>query len=210
MAGTTSKLQALKGLSGVAAWQLSENSLATYTHGAKTPMPSASALTKQTTKSEYTIYADDGVYDSGGDYQYTDLTLTLVELPLAIQAALEGGVYNEANSSYDFKTTDQPPEFALGFAALMRGGGYRMWLYYAAKLMSVTVNHATAGGDNGNAQTYELAFRATQRKMDNTVGTIRDGDDKTWLDDPFGVGSSTGDGTGSGSDTGTDPEPTDP
>jgi hypothetical protein len=111
------------------------------------------------------------------------LKLTLAQLPLAVQALLEGGTLDEVTNTYTFKTTDSPPELALGFAALMLGGGSRMWVYYACKLLSLKADHATRG-DKNEVQSYELTLRATQRKTDGSIGAVRDAEERDfgWFD----------------------------
>ena len=177
-----SERKALKGLCGVRVWEIGSNSPAAYETGEMTALEGAQSLTKEVSRSDYTIYADDGVYDSGSDYQYTDLKLKVAQLPLAVEAMLAGGAYDETTQTYTFAANDMAPELALGFAALMLNGQYRMWVYYACKLMSVKADHSTRG-DKNDVQAYELSFRATQRKTDGAIGVIRDGSggDYAWL-----------------------------
>lgn len=175
--------KALKGLNNVRVFPITANDKTTYTTGEKIDLPTAQGLTKDTTTGEYTIYADDGVYDAGADYQYEDLQLSLAELPIDIQAELTGGTYDEQTKTYTFKSVDVAPEYALGYAALMVSGEYRMFKHYCTKLMSVKVDHATKGDSNDIAP-YTLTFRNTQRVADGAVSAVQDSTQKstTWLD----------------------------
>ncbi len=141
-----------------------------YATSTMVPLPGAQQLTKDTSRSEYTIYADDGVYDSGSDFQYEDLTFTVAELTPELEAKLSGGSYDETEKVYTFKASDLAPEFAFGYAAMKLDGTYRMFKHYVVKLLSVKVDHASKG-DTGDIAAYQLTLRATQRKAD---GKIRD------------------------------------
>lgn len=175
--------KSLKGLCGVRCWAVTENSSAKYEIGEMVGLDGAQSLTKEVTKNDYTIYADDGIYDSGSDYQYTDLKLKVAQLPLEVEALLSGGKFDESNGTYELKTSDMAPEIAFGFAALMISGKYRMWVFHSCKLMGVKADHASKGGKN-EVQSYELTLRATQRKKDGAIALIRDSEtgDYSWLD----------------------------
>ena len=174
--------KALKGFCAARVWPVTVNSADTYTTGEMMALPSAQNLTKEVTRSEYTIYADDGIYDSGSDYQYEDLEFTVAELPVEIEAQLSGGTFDEKEKAYTFKNNDTAPEFAFGYAALMTDGQYRMFKHYVVKLMSVKVDHATKG-ESGEIAAYVLSFRSTQRMADGAVRITKDSEDNTysWL-----------------------------
>lgn len=174
--------KALKGLKGVRLWEVLKNDTTAYKIGDTISLEYAQDLTKDVQSEEYTIYADDGIYDTGADYKYEDLTFTVAELPLDIEAKLQGGEYNEADNSYIFKNVDTAPEYAFGYAALRLDKEYRMFVHYSVKLISVKVDHKTKG-DGSEIQAYTLTFRNTQRNLDGAVRITKDGDDKTygWL-----------------------------
>lgn len=178
-----SSKKALKGFCGARLWPVTCNDANAYTTGTMMALSGAQALTKEVKRNEYTIYADDGVFDSGADYQYEDLTLTLAELPLEAEAALSGGTYDAATGTYHFKNTDIAPEYALGYAALLLSGQYRMYKHYSLKLLNIKADHTTRG-EKGEVQAYKLTLRATQRERDGMVRTTRDSTDGTygWLD----------------------------
>lgn len=181
MATVVAKL-ALKGLKGVRVWPVSENTEEKYAVGTMIPLKSAQSLTKEVSKEDYTIYADDGIYDTGADYKYEDLTFTVAELPLDLEAKLSGGDYDEDTKTYMFKNIDTAPEYAFGYASRTLGNSYRMFIHYAVKLMNVKVEHKTKG-DGNEIQAYELTFRNTQRNYDGAIRIEKDSEDNTysWL-----------------------------
>lgn len=185
---------ALKGFCAARLWPITKNDAEAYSTGTMVPLPGAQQLTKDTSRSEYTIYADDGVYDSGSDFQYEDLTFTVAELTPELEAQLSGGTFDETTKVYTFKTRDTAPEFAFGYAALKLDGTYRMFKHYVVKLMSVKISHSSTG-DSGDIQAYELAFRATQRQADGKVRDIMDSETEgyDWLGQIEQYPVSTGD-----------------
>ena len=173
------KPKALKGFDGARLWPVTANTKAAYTTGEKIPLIGAQNLTKATTSQDYTIYADDGVYASGADYQYEDLTLKVAELPLEVEAELQGSTYDSESNAYTFKSADVAPEYAFGYAARRLDNEYRMFIHYAVKLMSVKVDHSPRP-DGTDIQSYELTLRNTQRKADGAVRKVMDSDDGSY------------------------------
>lgn len=174
---------ALKGFRAARMWPITTNSETTYATGTLTPLPGAQNLTKDDSRQEYYISADDGAYDSGSEYDYTDMEFTLAELSLTLQASLSGAAFSVQDSTYLFKNTTIAPEFAFAYAALRADGEYRMWKHYCCKLMSVKVDHASKGQNKGEIQPYRLRIRSMGRAADGAVEIVKDSTDKTydWL-----------------------------
>jgi phi13 family phage major tail protein len=170
---------ALKGFRAARLWPITTNDDTTFATGTMIALSGAQNLAKDVSRSDYTIYADDGVYASGSDFQYEDLTITLAELPLEVESKLSGGTYNATDKTYLFKNTDAAPEFAFAYAAATIEGQYRMFKHYVVKLISVKVEHKTKGDDN-DIQAYELTLRATQRQADGAVRITKDSEDGTY------------------------------
>lgn len=170
---------ALKGFTAARLWPVTANTVDTYTTDTKISLVGAQNLTKDVTTLDYTIYGDDGVYAAGTDYQYEDLTFKVAELPLDVEAELQGCDYDENNKEYTFKNTDVAPEYAFGYAARRLDGEYRMFIHYAVKLMKVKVEHRPKS-DGTDIQSYELTFRNTQRKADGAVRKVFESSDKTY------------------------------
>jgi phi13 family phage major tail protein len=127
----------------------------------------------------YTIYADDGIYHMGKDYQYEDLTFKVAELPLEVEAEIQGFTYDEVGKSYVAKDTDAAPEYAFGYAARQLDGQYRMFQHYAVRLMKIKVEHKPKP-DGSDIQSYELTFRNTHRKADGAFRWVGVSTDNTY------------------------------
>ncbi|HNZ62772.1 MAG TPA: hypothetical protein PKH23_00340 [Bacillota bacterium] len=176
------KKKALKGLREINLFPVVTNTEDGYSVGEILRLPAAQQLTRDDQTDEYTIYADDGVYDSGTDYKYSDITITVAELALDTEAKLTGGLYAEPDGIYSARNLDEAPEYALAYAALYKGG-YRLFRHPVAKLMNVKVDHATKGEGNEIAP-YVLTFRVYHRKIDGTYREIKDveyNDGFTWI-----------------------------
>lgn len=181
--GNIIEKKALKGACGLRLWPVLQNTVTSYIVGAAIAMPELQSLTKEVQKEEYTIYADDCIYDTGAEYKYEDLTVTLAELPPDLEAKLQGSDYNEETGIYTFATSDIAPEYAMGYAALNISEQYRMFVHFSVKLMSVKVDHKTKGTGN-DGQPYTLTFRNMQKKQGGGIRIQKDGNDGTysWLD----------------------------
>ncbi len=180
--GNVVEKKALKGFCGLRLWPVLQNTAAGYIVGTPLAMPEGQSLTKEVNKEDYTVYADDRIYDTGADYNYEDLTVGIAELPLDLEAKLQGSEYDEETKVYTFSSMDVAPEYALGYAARQLSGNYRMFVHFSVKLMSVKVDHNTKGASN-DIQPYTLTFRNMQKVKDGAVRIQKDSTDKTyaWL-----------------------------
>lgn len=175
--------KALKGLKAVTLFPVTKNTETEYAVGEKIDLIGAQALSKSDEKEEYEIPADDDIYDTGSDYKYTTLELTVTELTPKIEAQITGGAYTEESGIYAAKSVDVAPEFALAYAALMSNGGYRLFRHPVVKLVDVKVEHSTKGKSNEVAS-YTLTLRSMARKKDSVYREQKDvaqGDALTWI-----------------------------
>lgn len=182
MAGTTTvttEKKALKGLTAGRLWPVTANTSSTYTVGTKIELVGLQSLTKERSVQEYTIYADDGVYDSGSDFLYEDFTVKIAELPLDLEAKLQGSTFDEDTNSYTFKITDAAPEYAMAYAARRLDGNYRIFKHYCVKLLKIKIEHKPKT-DGTDIQAYELTLRATQRVADGAPYKVTDSTDKSY------------------------------
>ncbi len=180
-----SEKKALKGLKAGSLFPVVSNTDEAYSVGEKVRLRALQSLTKADEKEEFIIYADDETYDSGSDYKYTNIDVSVAELDPSIEAQLTGGSFDETENVYSAKSTDVAPEFALAYAALMASGGYRMFIHPVVKLMSITVDHSTKGDSNEIAG-YTLGFRSMARKIDNVYRDQKDvakDEPLTWIDE---------------------------
>lgn len=167
-----------------------------------TPVPGGQSCSGTDNKTDYIIPADDGVWDSGADWEDTTLEIVVVETDLATLAEITGaditdGVMEEG-------TLDEAPELALSFSALRRDGGYRLFRYYSCRCTSYKVSHTTKG-ENNDAQAYTLTFKCSPRVSDSKLRAVKDVEKGTSLDwiKTFAVTNSTG---GSSGGSGSEPE----
>lgn len=166
--------KALKGFADLRYNKLTANTAEAYTPSAtQTKLPGAQSLTSTDTRQDYEIYADDGVYDSGSDYQSTELTITMAEMSLKDLADLAGAKYDEDTGVMEESSTDVPPEVALGFSGLMVDGGKRMFQYLCCKLKDYKADLNTKGSSN-DINAYTLTFSCTGRAYDHRVRKVKD------------------------------------
>lgn len=175
----------LKGFSKLGYIPVTANTDAAYTAtGERVVLAGAQSCSPTDNKTDFSIPADDVVYDSGSEWTSTTLTITVAEMSLSDLGDLGGADFTEADELLEEGAFDAPPENALTFAALRADGGYRLYRYYAAKCTGYKVTHNTKGQSN-DAQTYELTFEATPRKIDGKIRGTTDtaqGDALTWLE----------------------------
>ena len=171
----------LKGFSNLGFLKVLANEAGTYSvDNTYKSIPGGKTCAPTDNKTEFSIPADDGVWDSGSDWTDTTLVITVVEAELKTLAELIGA---EFDTEMDEGTLDEAPEVALTFSALRRDGGYRLYRYFAARCTGYKVSHTTKG-ENNDAQTYELTFKCTPRKSDNLIRATKDvepGDTLTWI-----------------------------
>ena len=174
----------LKGFSGFGFHEVENNTQDKYSvKGERVKIPSAKSCSPSDNRTDFKIYADDGVWDSGSELTDTTNEITFTELDLETLAKLTGATVNE-DGSIDESSLDVAPELALTYRALRADGGYRLYKYYSAKVTKVTVNHTTKG-ENNDAQSYTVTFSCTPRKCDNKIRSTKDIDKdapQDWLD----------------------------
>lgn len=171
----------LKGFANLGVFEVIANTIKAYTCGTdRTELIGAKTCAPTDNKTEFTIRADDGVYDSGSDWTDTTLVITVLEAELANLGNMLGAEFDTELKEGVF---DEPKEVALTFSALRRDGGYRLYRYFSCKLTGYKVSHTTKG-DNNDAQSYELTFKASPRAIDGLVRTTKDidkGAALTWI-----------------------------
>lgn len=137
--------QYIKGFSGLRYWPVSKNDDTGYTTGEMEAIPGAQSATMDRSTEDYSILADDQIWDSGADFTGETLEITVIELGLPLMAALDGADYDEEEGVYSWGPGKVPPEIAIGFRALKADGTYRMVKYYSCSVTSITAEYATKG-----------------------------------------------------------------
>lgn len=146
-------------------------------------IPALASVSSSDSRSEFTIHADDEVYDSGSNWDYTDIDVAVRELDLAILSELTGAEMSEEDVMEE-GVFDEAPEVAISFAGLRKDNSFRAFRYYSAKLIKYAVSHETKG-ENNNSQDYTLTFRCKNRSIDGKLKGTKDVaavDGLTWLD----------------------------
>jgi len=177
MAGTTKK--GIKGFSGCRIWPVTVNSATAYAVGTKVDLPAVTKATVSRSVEDITLYADDGIYDSGSEFQNETLEIELQELPLELMAKLDGADYDEETGVYSWGANSIAPELALGFRCLMRDGNYLMVQYYSGVVTMIKMDPVTRG-DNKDGSRYTVTYKAGTRMADGKV--IRKKESASWAD----------------------------
>jgi phi13 family phage major tail protein len=186
----------LKGFANLGYIPVADNTDEKYavTADGKQKLASAVSCAPTDNRKDFSIAADDGIWDEGSDWTDTTLEIVLVEAELKLIAYLTGAAYTDETTAIEEGALDSAPEVALTFSALRADGGYRLYRYYAAKCTNVKITHNTKGSNNNNDQ-YTLTIKATPRKFDKHIrGTIdvAKGTALTWLDTIPSMPTTTG------------------
>jgi phi13 family phage major tail protein len=143
-------------------------------------IPKKSAPETQDWKS----YADDGIFDSGSDWNGMKFTLNLAECPLTVKQYFEGGTYDIPTKVYTFKSDSQAPEIGMAFQVLQSDNTKLMVRIFSVKCTSFKMDYKTKGESSDIAPTV-IEGIIQNRKKDNFVKqekeTVTDAD-LTWLD----------------------------
>lgn len=163
----------LKGFANLGFFEILTNTLSAYACGTdRIELIGAFSCAPTDNKTDFSIPADDSIYDSGSDWTDTTLVIGVREMDLANIAQLIGA---EFDTELKEGTFNEPNEVALTFSALRRDGGYRLYRYFCCKCTGYKVSHTTKG-ENNNSQDYELTFKCSPRKSDNLIRTTKDVD----------------------------------
>lgn len=185
------KKKGLKGFSNFRYFPITKDDGKDYTPGTAVLLVGARQCTVEDTRNDYKIPGDDGIYDQGSDYESTLLTVNINEMTLQDLAAMTGATYDSTPAELSESDLDQAPQLGLTFAALMLGGGYRLYRYYNAKLVGYKAD-LRAKLDTGNeVNQYQLTFLCIARKtlgasetkyMIRTTKDIDSATGLTWLE----------------------------
>ncbi len=172
----------LKGFANLGFLPVTADTAGAYTAGnTYTAVPGAISCASNNNKEDFEIKADDGIWDSGSEWDSSELTIVIAETELALYAALTGSTYS--NNVLEESTLDEAPLIALTFSALQADGGYRLFRYYCCRCTDAKVSHTTKG-QNKDAQTYEFTFKVMPRKLDQNIRGVKDvakGSSLSWL-----------------------------
>lgn len=176
--------KAAKGFSGLRIFPVTKNDSTGYTVGAKIGISGSQSFTSSPEVTEWKVMADDGVYDSGADWQGMKATLTLAECPLTLKEYFEGGDYDEVTKVYTYKSISQAPEIAMAFKVLQSDGTWLMVQLFSAKATSFKTDYKTKG-ESADISPATIELLIKNRVIDTDVKKEKEAavaGDLTWLD----------------------------
>ncbi|MBB6677524.1 major tail protein [Cohnella lubricantis] len=175
----------LKGLKKIQIFPITANTATAYTASAGMLVPGAQSLTLDPDVSEWTVNADDEVYDAGADWNGMKLTFQVAELSLELKSHLEGGTWDETAKEYDYSSNTVAPEIGLSFAARTSDGEYRMVKLWVLKVTKIKGEYKTKGGSGDSSSPVSVEATVMSRTIDGKVKREKDsvGGDLAWLND---------------------------
>lgn len=176
--------KAAKGFSKLSIFPITTNTTSAYTPGTKTPITGAQSFSAAPEVSEWKINADDGIFDSGSDWNGMKFTLNLAECPLTVKEYFEGGTYDTGTKVYTYKSDSQAPEIGMSFKVLQSDGTSLMVRIFSAKCSSFKMDYKTKG-ESGDIAAAVIEGLIQNRKTDNAVKEEKETEtdaDLTWLD----------------------------
>lgn len=175
----------LKGLKNLSIFPITKNDATEYTAGQAILVPSLQSLTMDPQMSEWKVFADDTVYESGSDWGGMNLSFQVAELPLELKKYFEGGEYDEQEKEYTYKDSAVAPEIGASFAAQTSDGQYRMVKLYSLRATRVRGDYRTKGEGGDSSTPITIDATVMSRNKDSVVKREKDstGGDLSWLDD---------------------------
>jgi phi13 family phage major tail protein len=174
--------KAAKGFSRISVFPVTVNNATTYTAAVKVSIPGAISFSAAPETTDWKINADDGIYDSGSDWNGMKFTLTIAECPLTLRQYFEGG--SVTASVYTLKSTSQAPELGMSFRVLQSDSTSLMVKFYSLKCTSFKMDYKTKG-QNGDVAQVVIEGTIQNKVSNNDVKaekeTVTDAD-LTWLD----------------------------
>ncbi len=176
--------KASKGFSKLGIFPITVNNSTTYTPGTKVAITGSQSFSATPEVSEWKINADDGIFDSGSDWNGIKFTLTLAECPLTVKKYFEGGTYDADTKVYSYYSYSQAPELGMSFQVLQSDNTKLMVRLFSLKCSSFKMDYKTKG-ESGDIAPAVIEGLIQNRKTDNKVKeekeTVTDAD-LTWLD----------------------------
>ncbi|MDF2889790.1 MAG: hypothetical protein K0R80_157 [Clostridia bacterium] len=176
--------KAAKGFKIRGIFPVTKNDATGYTNGAKIAVSGAQSFTAAPEVTEWKINADDGIFDSGSDFNGVKATLTLAQCPLTLKEYFEGGEYDEVTGVYTYKSISQAPEIAMAFQVLQSDGTWLMVQLLSMKATSFKADYKTKG-ESGDISPVTIELSIQNRIVDNVVKLEKEAANEaalTWLD----------------------------
>lgn len=146
-------LSAQMGLKGIMFYPVEVDSEDAYEVGPGFAVPAAQSSGAELDLREGQIDADDTVYADISEEKGATYTLTLAELPLALQAKVEGGTYDPTLKRYDFPNGTTRPTFAVReIIQFIKNQGWRVNYATHCEVLRVQM----AGDSNTRGDSVEI------------------------------------------------------
>lgn len=126
-----------------------------------------------------TLFADDGPYEAAATLGQVEVEVSAADLDLDIQAALLGHTVT-VDGMLKRKSTDIPPNVAIGFKSLKSNGKYRYTWLAKGKFVPSEMNAETKG-DTVNFQTSSITGNFLKRASDDEWERHIDEDHADWI-----------------------------
>lgn len=161
-------LSAQMGLKGLMFYPVTTDTDEAYAVGAGFAVPGAQASGTELDLLEGQITADDAVYADISVEKGATITLTLAELPLALQAKIEGGEYDPILKRYDFPSGTARPTFALReVIRFVKDQGSRINYATHCEVLRVQMaGEATTRGDSVEINAAQILLYSKPRLCD--------------------------------------------
>lgn len=176
--------KAAKGFSKLSIFPITQNDASGYETGDRIPITGAQSFSAAPEVSEWKINADDGIFDSGSDWNGMKFTLNLAECPLTVKQYFEGGEYDELTKVYTYKSDSQAPELGASFKVLQSDGTSLMVRLFSLKASSFKMDYKTKG-ESGDIAPAVIEGLIQNKKENNDVKREKEGStdiDLEWLD----------------------------
>jgi len=162
------KKQAISGVKGLMAYPVMVDTEEEYKVGTGYKLPTVQEVSADADLAENTIHADDAVYFKAREERGATLTFTLAELPLELQAQVEGGSYDDILKKYTFPLGTPKPTLAFrNISHFVDNSGYRVEYAAVCDVLSVEYSgNKTTRGDNVEITPVNLIVYSKPRKVD--------------------------------------------
>lgn len=161
-------LAAQSGLRGIMFYPVTKNSEEEYAVDPGFRVPCAQTSGEEIDLREGQIDADDAVYTKIREEKGATGTLTLAELPLALQEKIEGGTYDPTLKKYTFPEGTMRPTFAIREQiAFIKNQGWRVNYYPVCEILQIQMSgDKTTRGDGVEINAAQVVYYTKPRACD--------------------------------------------
>lgn len=161
-------LSAQMGLKGLMLYPVTTDTEEAYAVDEGFSVPSAQSMGAELDLLEGQINADDTIYADISIEKGATMTVTLAELPLSLQAKIEGGVYDDTLKRYDFPEGTVRPTFAMReIIQFIKDEGWRVNYATHCEVLRVQMSgDGTTRGDSVEINAAQVLLYSKPRLCD--------------------------------------------